>query len=514
MVRLIGMVADVTEQKLAEEALRESEDRYRDLVEHSHDLVCTHDLQGRLLSCNPAPARILGYEVSELLKIPMRELIAPEFREQFDQYIERIKTKGAAKGLLAVVTRTGERRIWEYDNTLRTEGVSSPIVRGMAHDITERKRAETELRASEERFRQIAENILEVFYLEDAESGRLLYVSPAYEQVWGCACESAYGELRSFLDGIHPDDREVVRRAFVNRVPFMHEYRVIRPDGSVRWIWDRGFPIRDEKGQVYRLAGIAEDITESKQAEQSLQKAQDELARVTRIATLGELTASLAHEINQPLAAVVTNGSASLRWLDASPPNLDEAREAMARTIDEANRASQVIEKTRTLLQKSSPEMQRLDVNGVIREVLVLSGNELLRSGVTVYSELAADAPAVRGDRVQLQQVLLNLIMNAVEAMSTVVDRPRTLMIRSAKEGEGVVIQVQDSGTGLNVEDLERIFEPFFTTKPQGIGMGLSIARSIVEAHGGRLWVTPGPSHGTVFQFTLPAQEASNERAA
>lgn len=510
----VGVFVDITERKQAERALRKSEDRYRDLVEHSRDLVCTHDLQGRLLSCNPAPARILGYSVSELLKIPMRDLVAPEFREHFDQYLERIKTKGAAKGLLAVVTRTGERRIWEYDNTLRTEGVSSPIVRGMAHDITERKWAETELRASEERFRQIAENILEVFYLEDAESGRLLYVSPAYEQVWGCACESAYGELGSFLDGIHPDDREVVRRAFVNRVPFMQEYRVIRPDGSVRWIWDRGFPIRDEKGDVYRLAGIAEDITESKQAEQSLQKAQDELARVTRIATLGELTASLAHEINQPLAAVVTNGSASLRWLDANPPNLDEAREAMARTIDEANRASQVIKKTRTLLQKSSPEMQPLDVNVVIREVLVLSGNELTRGGVTVHPELTSDAPTVRGDRVQLQQVMLNLIMNAIEAMSTVVDRPRTLMIRSAREGEGVVIQVQDSGTGLKPEHLDRIFEPFFTTKPQGIGMGLSIARSIVEAHGGRLWVTPGPAHGTVFQFTLPAQEASNERAA
>jgi PAS domain S-box-containing protein len=502
----VGVFVDITERKRVEEALRESEDRYRDLVEHSQDLLCTHDLEGKLVSTNPAPARILGYEVAELLKIPMRELIAPEYREQFDQYLVRVKTVGVDKGLMAVVTRTGERRIWEYHNTLRTEGVPSPIVRGMAHDVTDRIRAEREMRASEERFRQLAENIREVFYLTDLQSRRTLYISPAYEEVWGRTCQSLYEDedMESWREAIHPDDRDAALRAYVSHSPFMHEYRIVRPDGGMRWICDRGFPIRNEKGQVYRLAGIAEDITERKRSEHALQESQAALARVTRIATMGELTASIAHEINQPLGAVVTNGGAALHWMAGQPPNLQETREAIERTIREAKRASDVIGRIRALLQKAPPRMERLDLNAVIREVLTLADNELLRGGVRVQTDLARDLPAVLGDRVQFRQVILNLILNGIDAMSTTTDRPRKLRIRSAQHPDGVLIQVQDSGKGVDPDQADRIFQSFFTTKPQGIGMGLSISRSMVEAHGGRLWFTPGSSHGAVFQFTVP----------
>ena len=413
----IGVFVDVTQRKRALDALRESEDRYRDLVEHSQDLVCTHDLEGRLLSSNPRPARILGYEVAELLAIPMRELIAPEYREQFDAYLAKMKTVGADKGLMAVLTRTGERRIWEYNNTLRTEGVPLPIVRGMARDVTERVRAEKALVATEERFRQLAESIHEVFYLTEVPGHRLLYVSPAYEQVWGNTCQSLYESPESFLDAVHPEDRDAARHTFVSHEPFLHEYRIIRPDGSERWISDRGFPVRDAKGEVYRLAGIAEDITESKQAEQALQESQAALARVARIVAMGELTASIAHEINQPLAAVATNASASMHWLAAQPPNLDEARKAVASAVREANRASEVIAKVRALLRKASPQMVPLDMNEVIREVLALVHSELIRCGVTAKTKLAAGLPAVLGDRVQLQQVILNLIVNAIDAM-------------------------------------------------------------------------------------------------
>jgi PAS domain S-box-containing protein len=500
----VGVFVDITQRKRALNALRESEDRYRDLVEHSQDLLCTHDLEGRLLSSNPRPARILGYEVAELLAIPMREVIAPEYREQFDAYLARMKTIGADKGLMAVLTRTGERRIWEYNNTLRTEGVPLPIVRGMARDVTERVRAEKALFATEERFRQLAESIHEVFYLTEVPGNRLLYVSPAYEQVWGNTCQSLYESPESFLDAVHPEDRDAARRAFVSHQPLLHEYRIFRPDGSARWISDRGFPVRDAKGEVYRLAGIAEDITERKQAEQALQESQAALARVARIATMGELTASIAHEINQPLAAVATNASASLHWLAVQPPNLAEAREAMANAMKEANRASGVIARIRALLKKASPELRPVDMNEVIREVLALVRSELIRGGVTAKTKLATGLPAVLGDRVQLQQVVLNLIMNAIDAMITISDRPRTLLVKSAKDAEGVLIQVQDSGKGLDPENSDRMFESFFTTKPEGIGIGLSISSSIVEAHGGSLSAKARASYGATFEFTLP----------
>jgi NO-binding membrane sensor protein with MHYT domain len=233
-------------------------------------------------------------------------------------------------------------------------------------------------------------------------------------------------------------------------------------------------------------------------------EARMELARIARIATLGELAASIAHEINQPLAAVGTNASASLRWLAQQPPNLEEAREAAKRTVREANRASEVIANTRALLKKETGRTEQLQINEVIQEVLVLTQQELVRDGITVQTELAPEVPTLFGDRVQLQQVMLNLIMNAIDAMAVTAEGPRDLIIKSATVPEGVLVQVQDFGKGVAAQEAERIFEPFFTTKPQGIGMGLSISRSIIEAHGGRMWVTPGSPRGAVFQFILP----------
>jgi PAS domain S-box-containing protein len=243
---------------------------------------------------------------------------------------------------------------------------------------------------------------------------------------------------------------------------------------------------------------------ERKRAEDALHHAQAELAHVTRVATLGEMTASIAHEINQPLTAVIANANASLRWLAAANPNLDEARDAVSRIVRDGNRAGEVIARIRALVQKADTGKVRLDINQTVQEVVILMQNEAVRKGVVLQMDLAADVPPVFGDRIQLQQVILNLVMNGIEAMDTVTDRPREMLIRSSQhESDQLLVAVQDSGIGIDGQNLGKIFDAFYTTKPQGMGMGLAISRSIVENHGGRLWAVPNDGPGATFQFTL-----------
>jgi C4-dicarboxylate-specific signal transduction histidine kinase len=252
--------------------------------------------------------------------------------------------------------------------------------------------------------------------------------------------------------------------------------------------------------------GLRAEMRERQRAEETLQKAQAELAHVTRVMTLGELMASLAHEVNQPLAAVVTNAQACLRWLALETPRPDEARAAVERIVRDSNRASEVIQRIRAVVKKSEPQMVALDINDVIREAISLEQREMLNRRVSLRTELASALPPVLGDRVQLQQVVINLVMNALEAMAPVTDRPRDMLIRSQQEDANeVLVAVRDSGIGIDSENAERLFNAFFTTKPTGMGMGLSISRSIIAAHGGRLWVSPNAEHGATFQFTLPS---------
>jgi len=237
-----------------------------------------------------------------------------------------------------------------------------------------------------------------------------------------------------------------------------------------------------------------------------LQKVQTELAHVTRVMTVGELTASIAHEVNQPLAAIVTNGNACLRWLGGVKPNFLEARQAVERIIKDSYRASEVISRIRTLVKKAPPRNDRVDLNEVILEVLALAQNQARRSRVELKRELADNLPAVNGDRVQLQQVILNLVVNGMESIATSRNGERELSISTSKdESNNLVVAVRDSGHGLDAANLERVFDAFFTTKPEGMGMGLAISRTIIESHGGRLWATSNSPHGAVFQFTLPA---------
>jgi C4-dicarboxylate-specific signal transduction histidine kinase len=284
-------------------------------------------------------------------------------------------------------------------------------------------------------------------------------------------------------------------------------FPAVRFDGSLMYVKVSGKPRFDAKGAFLGYRGTGNDVTaavRADQAEAALRQVQAELAHVTRVTTLGELAASIAHEVNQPIAAVVTNAEAALRFLGRHPPDLEEVREGLHSIIKDANRAGDVIGRIRELMKKAPPRKDRMDINEAIHEVIELTRGQAVKSGASVRTALGEGLPLIEGDRVQLQQVALNVIINAVQAMSDA-EGPRELTITTAQaEPNGVLVAVKDTGPGLAPASLEQLFAPFYTTKPGGLGMGLSISRSIVEAHGGRLWVTANPPRGVVFQFTLP----------
>jgi PAS domain S-box-containing protein len=369
----------------------------------------------------------------------------------------------------------------------------------------ERKRAEKELQKQTAYLDELFELAPEAIVLRGVDN-RVVRVNQEFTRVFGYTSEEAVGQL--FMELITPPDelRDVAKRyGYLLEHGQRVEAETIRQrkDGTRLHVSFVAAPVSVSGGQIAVYA-IYRDITERKQAEASLREARAELAHVTRVTTMGELAASIAHEVNQPLAAVVTNANACLRWLAGPIPNPDEARAAALRIIRDGKRASDVIGRIRALVKKSGTEQVRLDINEVIQEVVGLIQSEIQKNGVALRLELAADFPRVLGDRVQLQQVILNLVMNGIEAMSAVTDRSRDLLIRSCPyESDKVLVAVQDSGTGLETESLDHLFTAFFTTKPKGMGMGLAISRSIVENHGGKLWASPNDGPGATFQFTL-----------
>jgi len=316
------------------------------------------------------------------------------------------------------------------------------------------------------------------------------------------------------LQRVHPEDAALVKqtidRASQDGKDFDYECRLVMPDGSVKYVHVVAHGLSDESGGI-EFVGAVTDATGRKRAEEALRQAQADLAHVDLVTTMGELTASLAHEVNQPIAAAVTNANTCLRWLTRDHPDLEEAREAASRIVKDATRAADIISRTRLLFKKGTPQHDLVDVNEVIGEMIVLLRGEATRYSISVRTELAADLPQVMGDRVQLQQVMMNLIMNSIDAMKDA-DGTRELAIKSQRtENEEVAVSVTDSGVGLPPQQAAQIFNAFFTTKPHGTGMGLRISRSIVESHGGRLWAADNSPRGASFCFTLPTKVEANE---
>jgi C4-dicarboxylate-specific signal transduction histidine kinase len=320
--------------------------------------------------------------------------------------------------------------------------------------------------------------------------------------------------FETFVQRIHPDDRPIVaeelERATRERGEYEVDYRIIHPNGEIRDIHAIGHPILGPSGDLVEFVGTGIDVTERKQAEderERLRQAQADLAHANRVTTMGELTASVAHEVSQPIAASLTNAKTCLRWLAGDTPNLEEAREAAKRIVQDQTRAGEIINRIRLLFKKTAPHRELVDINEVIREMIVLLRGETARYLISLQTQLAANLPRVMGDRVQLQQVMMNLTMNGIDAM-TEVDGTRELVIASRRVDDGrLTVSVSDTGVGLPPERADRIFDAFFTTKPHGTGMGLRISRSIVESHGGRLWAGENIPRGAGFHFTLPTVE-------
>ena len=337
------------------------------------------------------------------------------------------------------------------------------------------------------------------------------------EILWSEECSRIYGYDRApsvtvdmILQRTHPEDLALVQRT-INRASrdgkdFDFENRLLMPDGTVKHVHVAAHAIRDQADQL-EFIGALIDITAAKQAEEELHKAQTELAHATRVSTLGELTASIAHEVSQPVGAMAANAAAGLRFLDRENPDLGEARDALRRIIMDGNRANEVIRRVRALAKGTDIQKVPLDINDVIEEVMLIFRQEALSHGVSLRQELASALPQVLGDRVQLQQVIINLLMNGIQATSSVLGRRHELRIRSQEHGpDQILVAVEDSGTGIEPQNVDQLFSPFFTTKPNGMGIGLSISRSIVEQHGGNIWATRNSGAGSTFQFTLRAR--------
>lgn len=384
---------------------------------------------------------------------------------------------------------------------------------GTATDVDDFRRAEKTLRRRELDFQLIVDSI-PIPVAVTTPSGEVEGLNQLTLDYFGKTFEELKGWKASEV--VHPDDLERTVAAHLEAHQQGNSYNIEirhrRADGVYRWYNVLGLPLRDPQGNILRWFHLLIDIDDRRRAEAALQAANDRLARASQVASLVELSASIAHEVNQPIAAALANAQAALRWLGRDPPDLSEVREALDDVVKDGTRAGNVIDRIRSLFKNAPPSLENLDITEALTEIVALSRGKALKNGVSLQVQLSEGLPTVRGDRVQLQQVMLNLITNAIEAVSDVDDGNRNVRITAGRDDDNVFVTVQDSGPGLTQATLERVFEPFYTTKPSGLGVGLSICRSIIEAHSGALWATNAEKSGAVFSFTVPMSMSAKSR--
>ena len=515
ILRWYGTSTNIDDRKLAEEELKRSEASYRVVVETASDAVVSMDDKGLIVFANPATGRIFGYDPAELAGKPLT-ILMPEYMRHLH--------KSGFKSYLA----TSQRHMnWQGVEliALRKNGEEFPVeisfgevakngrktFTGFLRDISKRKKVEQALQRSEaflaegQRLGQIGSYSWRVATDEITWSAELYRI---YEFEVGVPVT-----LELIRTRVHPEDvsliekMKMVDQAREGGKNFEWQNRLMMPDGSIKYIHAIAHATRDQDGQLEYIAAV-QDVTARKLAEEARDKARSELTHVARVMSLGTMTASIAHELNQPLSGIVTNASTCMRMLAAKPPNVDGALETARRTIRDGNRASEVLTRLRALFTRRDAANELVDLNEATEEVIALSLSDLQRNKVILQQELAENLPPVMGDRVQLQQVILNLLRNGSDAMEPVMDRPRQLLIRTETDTDFVRVSVQDSGVGFDPGVADRLFESFFTTKHDGMGIGLSVSRSIIEAHRGKLWAARNDGPGATFAFSIPFDAA------
>ena len=506
------LLVEIAQRKRVEQTLRDSEERLR-LAQSSsglglwdwnprEDVAVWSDEHFRIFGIEPGSRTFDWASFSAL--------VHPDDRGAFESVVRQaLRTGGELETEYRIQRPDGQIRwVMSKGRTLRDEYGEPIRMIGLTLDLSEQKQAAEALRRSEERFRLLVEKVKDyAIFMLNAE-GLITSWNTGAEKIKGYSAEEIIGQHVSRFysaEDVREDKPMTEIRIAATQGRFEEEAWRIRKDGSRFRANVVLTALFDEQGMLIGFTKIVRDLTESRRAEEAIQAARAELARVARVTTVGELTASIAHEINQPLSAIVNNANASRRLLDMRPPDLKEVRQAVVEIAEAGTRAGALISRIRALMKKSVLEKTRLNMNEIIQEVLDLISTELQKHEVSSRTELMPTPPAVLGDRIQLQQVVLNLIMNGIEAMNPILDRPHILLIRSKTQDTGqLLVAIEDSGIGLDLQNIAHLFDTFFTTKTNGLGMGLSISRSIIQAHNGQLWASQNDTHGATFQFTLP----------
>ena len=504
------------------EARQQIEERWRTAFESSAIGITMADFAGRFFAANSVFRNMLGYTESELYQLTFLEVTYEEDRKANQELVgQLVEGKRQHFEIEKRYCRKDGTLVWVRNNVALVPGMggAAPFWFAVVEDITQRKEEESARGYIEEKYRLAVETASDAVISVD-ESSAIQFANPATTRIFGYDPAELTGKPLTIL---MPEFLRKLHEAGFKRYMATGQRHINWQGTELIGLRKNGqeFPVEVSFGELtdnrHRLfTGFIRDISERKQAEEirkqaqkAIQTTQAELARVSRLTTMGELAASIAHEVNQPLTAINNNSNACLRLLANQNLKPDVLRRALEEVVADGTRASAIIARIRSFIKKAPAEKNRLDVNEVIEEVLAMMGHGFEEHRILIQSELVQALPAVLGDRVQLQQVLLNLIMNGIEAMTAVTDRPRLLWVQSRIDESGdVLVAVRDSGTGLGSEG-DRVFTPFYTTKANGMGMGLSISRSLIEAHGGRLWATPNSPHGAVFSFALPVTAGS-----